>query len=712
MEYTHTLMKSSRLARWAVLAWALGGCVGSIGERAGATPGPDATAAREGGAGTDTGAGSDAAVAPSVTDPGRVTLHRLNRAEYNNTVRDLLGTARRPADEFPADDRGYGYDNIADVLTASPVLLELYQRAAEALADEALAVPVTTPGRWMVEAETLRGTVGAVAGGAWNLWSNGDLPAEVTLPAAGRYRVTVRAWQQRGGPDNARMQLQLDGMGVRTVEVPNVAASPGEFAFEVSVARAGRVTLTVSFLNDFYEPMAMMDRNLYVDWLRVEGPLDLAGRTNPARARIVVCDPAALGEEPCARAILTRLGRRAWRRPLTEAEVTGLVGFLAVARRHGEGFEAGLRLAVQALLLSPHFVFRVELDGDPRSPEAHALSAHELAARLSYFLWSSMPDEALDALADDGSLLREEVLAREVERMLRDPRASALTENFAGQWLFTRALADHDVDAARFPRFNAMVRQALRRETEALFTHFLREDVSMEAFLTADFTFVDDALAGYYGLPTGGGSTPRRVPLTGTNRAGVLSHGSVLTVTSHPARTSPVLRGQWILTQLLCAPTPPPPPGVEGLPMEVMPSGSLRQRLEAHRARPECAACHARLDPLGFGLENFDAVGLWRTTDQGFPVDSVGTLPDGTTFRTPSELGGVLARDPRYARCVTRQVLTYALGRGMEPSDDDTLDQLSGRWTTTGLRLRDLVRAVVLSDAFRKRRGEPEGAMR
>ncbi|MFO0646656.1 MAG: DUF1592 domain-containing protein [Polyangiales bacterium] len=651
---------------------------------------------------------------PGPPDPGRVTLHRLNRVEYNNTVRDLFGTTRTPADDFPADDRGYGFDNIADVLTMSPVQLELYQSAAETLVNEALRNPVVPSVRRQFEGESLTGSVGAATSTAWNLWSNGELPARLTPTAPGRFHITVRAWQSRGGPDDAHMNILVDGRAIMGFAVPNLSSSPGEFSADVTLTSTTSVTVAAEFTNDFYDPTAMQDRNLYVDWIRVDGPIDASGPPNPVRARILSCDPtAAAGEAACARQVIAAFARKAWRRPVTDAEVTRLAALLDVAHAQGEGFEAGIRLALQAVILSPHFVFRVELDADPTSTVAHPLNDHELASRLSYFLWSSMPDDALFALADAGRLRDPATLRAQVTRMLADPKARALTDNFAGQWLYTRSLADHDADPARFPAYTPTLRAAFKAETEAYFEAFLREDIGMDQFLTAPFTFVDDGLARFYGITAPTGTGLRRVALTGDRRGGLLTQASLLTVNSHADRTSPVRRGQWVLNQLMCEPPPPPPGDVMGLPPETIPTGSLRQRFEAHRAEPRCATCHALMDPIGFAFEHFDAVGAWRDRDEGFAIDTTGTLPGtGAMFDGATALATLLARDPRYPRCVTRQWFTYALGRGPEPYDDDDLDTISHDWSAAGMRLRDLVVRIVTSEAFTQRRGEPVGGMR
>ncbi len=503
-----------------------------------------------------------------VGDPGRVTLHRLNVTEYNNTVRDLLGTVINPSQNFPPDDSGYGFDNVADVLSLSPLHLEMYQAAAEALSNEAL-----------------------------------------------------------------------------------------------------------------------------------EGN---------ARARLVTCDPVAVGDDVCLRQVITRFGRRAWRRPLTAAEVTELAAFLDVARMRGGGFDDAMRLVLQAMLLSQNFIFRVEVDPDPTSVTPHPLEAHELAARLSYFIWSSTPDDALLDAADAGTLNDPAVLQGQVRRMLADPKSRALTENFSAQWLGTRALNDHAVDLRSFPQFRAPMLESFRQETNRYFDEFLHGDLGMDRFLTADFTFATGDLERNYGLPSSGDPTLRRVSLAGTSRVGIVTQGSVLTVTSHSDRTSPVKRGLWVLSQLLCAAPPPPPANTAALAEAgAMPTGTLRQRMEQHRRDPGCASCHQTMDPIGFGFEGFDGVGVTRTMDSGFPIDATGRLPTGESFESPAQLAAILANDPRYSRCVARHLLTYALGRGLGTDDDAALDGIQQAWRGGGLRLRDLVEHVALSEPFRLRRGDP-----
>jgi hypothetical protein len=381
-----------------------------------------------------------------------------------------------------------------------------------------------------------------------------------------------------------------------------------------------------------------------------------------------------------------------------------------LAQKEGESFERGIQLAVQAALVSPHFLFRVELDRSPNDPGSkRLLDSYEMASRLAYFLWSSMPDDALFALAEQGKLQDPQVLEQQVKRMLQDPRAAALADNFAGQWLTLRKLNDVTPDPGRFPTFNDELRKAMRTETELFFEAVVKEDRSVLDFLDGKFTYLNEPLARHYGVEGVTGKQFRRVELTGDQRGGVLTQASVLTVTSNPTRTSPVQRGKWVLEQILGTPPPPPPGAVPLLPDEQHGElkGTLRQRMEQHRKDPECATCHARMDPLGFGLENYDAVGRWRTRDGDSPVDSSGELPDGRRFNGPAQLIAILkAQKSQFVHSLAERMLTYAIGRGMESYDKCNLDAIVRSVAAKDHRFSALVTEVVLSDPFRKRRGD------
>lgn len=632
---------------------------------------------------------------PSRTDVGRVTLRRLNRFEYDATVRDLLGDTTRPAQGFPADDFGHGYDNQGDVLSTAPLLVEKYDAAALKLAQAALAAEYRPAVTTRLNAGAMTATVGASAGSAWNLWSNGTLSGQVTLASAGTYTLAARAWEQAAGAERAQLAFVVDGVEQGApVSVAATAAAPQTYMRQVTLA-AGPHTVGVRFLNDFYQ--APDDRNLFVEWVELSRP---ASGSAGGAARLLSCDPAT--GAACVREVLSRFGRKAWRRPLTNAELNRLVALVDVARQEGDDVQQGLELALRAVLLSPHFLFRVEED---LSPQPRRLSDHELAARLSYFLWGSTPDAELDGLADQGALSAQ--LPQQVRRMLQDPKAGALASQFGGSWLWARTVEVANPEPALFPTFTPTLKAAMKAQTEETFATFFREDRSALELLTGDDTFLNDELAAHYGLPLPGSSALTRVRGLPEARRGLLGHGGLLTVTSQPARTSPVKRGKWALAQLLCMEPPPPPPSVEAFVQEATPTGTLRQQFEAHRSKPECSGCHRMMDPLGFGLETFDAVGRYRTTDQGgFAIDASGELFDGRKFNGPAELAHLIAADPRFADCMARQVFTYALGRAPVSTDECTVKQMTDALTSTGYRLPALITALVSSPTFTQRRAE------
>lgn len=649
---------------------------------------------------TDTATGGEPAL-----DPGRVTIHRLNRSEYNNTVRDLLGTSQRPADNFPADDFGLGFDNIADVLSTSPLQGELYERAAEALIAEAMAIPITEPTRFQIEAETALSTVGASTGDGWNLYSNGEVYTTIELPYDGKYTFEARVYGQQAGPDLPHMNLTVDQLPVGMFDVEAVQNGAQKYSVEID-ATAGLHKFAVEFTNDFYDPDASADRNLVVDWFAVEGPKDLISGENPQRTRIMICDPVVDGEAQCGRDVLAAFARRAWRRPATADEVERLYQIVAGAKASGQDFETGLRVALQAVLVSPYFVFRVELDPDPTGLDPHPLSDHELASRLSYFLWSSMPDDALLAAADQGTLSDPDVLVAEARRLLEDPRAHALVDNFTGQWWLIRNVSVAFKDVVMFPEWNDAMKQSMRRELELLAASFVLADRDMREMLTTTRSFVDQRLASHYGLAGQFSDDFVEVDFADQPFRGVLMRAGLMTVLSHAARTSAVKRGKWVLESLLCQSPPPPPPGVD----TALPTGegkTQREILEAHREDPKCIGCHVAMDPLGFGLEHYGPLGQWRDLDNGLPIDPSGTLPNGLPFADGLEMTTLISEEPGFVECVARKTMIYALGRNTGVGDLPYLQDLYADFATGEYQFSDLVVALVTSDVFRQRRGDP-----
>lgn len=647
---------------------------------------------------------------PPEADPGRVTLHRLNRAEYDNSVRDLLGLDLRLAADFPPDDHGYGFDNIADVLATSPLLLEHWAGAAATLAHEALkessveSILITVE----VEDEGVVATTGTATAGGWLLWANGTVAATVVLPGDATYEVSARVYGQQAGSELAEASLSVDGASLGTFDVAAASLAEGEILSAQVGLTGGAHELGVSFLNDWYDEATEADRNLVVDWIRVEGPVGASAEPNPIRLALLTCDPADSSEEACADEILRPLASRAWRRPATDDELAALLGLVQLAGAEGDEFARGIQLALQAILTSPHFVYRVELDPDPASPEPHDLSPWELASRLSYFLWSSMPDEVLFAAAEAGELATADQVAAQARRMLADPKADALTDNFAGQWLWIRAVDDVFVDPATYPGFDEVLRAAMKEEMRRGFETLLREDRSMLELLTGPQAWVNGRLTEHYDLSgTQDVDVWEHIDVTNRGRSGVLGQAGLQFATSQPTRSSPVRRGVWILEQLLCLPPGSPPKGVEAfMDAELEDGATQREVLEAHRADPVCASCHDLIDPLGFGLEHFDGIGAWREFEGVDRVDARGVLPDGREFEGAIELSAVLAADPDTARCMAEHLLTYGLGRGVLLDDREFVDAITEQFVAGEHRLEALVVAIATSEPFRRRRGE------
>jgi len=696
----------------------------------------------------------DTLVGPSSGDasgPGRVTARRLNRVEYDNTVRSLLGVHARPSVDFPADDSGYGFDNNGDVLSVSPLLMEKYIAAARRLSQEAVFGPA--PPDAPVQLAHYMGRRSHDA--------DGSLDAADTLPFSMRgalygshlfpwtadyeFRFRIANYRRRpprpeGAPptpplptdtETERAQFieemrqaappvpvvaTLDGQVFNTTIVEGVNAfgyERGEIVTRLRV-EAGEHDFRVSYphVANISDPRDNLlpdgRRILYIDYLDIVGPFNQSLEPPTSYERIFICQPSAAGyDEGCAKKIVTNLARRAYRRPVTEGEVARLTSLVEQAVAEGDSFDEGVRLTVQAVLLSPHFLFRIERN-PVGSNDQHLVSNHELASRLSYFLWADMPDDELSALADAGQLHEPDVLRAQIDRLLIHPKAAALVDTFAAQWLQLRNLDRVKPDPARFPTVDDELRDAMRRETELFVEAVIREDRSVLDLLDAPFTFLNGPLARHYGIEGIDGEVFQRVELDGNQRGGLVTQSSILTVSSYPTRTSPVLRGKWVLENLLGSPPPDPPDGVPALDETVVgTTGSLRSQLEQHRANPTCAVCHDQIDPLGFGLERYDATGAWRTHDGEFEIDDSGTLPDGTSFRGSRELKTILRGESEaFTRNLAEKLLTYGLGRGLESADDATVDAITRETMDDGYRFSTLVHGVVTSEPFRLRRPE------
>ena len=844
---------------------------------------------------------------PAHPDPGRVVLRRLNRAEYNATIRDLVGVDFKAANDFPPDDSGYGFDNIGAVLSLPPVLLEKYLAAADKILDAAIVtdpirsevrrtpaslaeigfnaigdrgdgwvhllsleeddaalelnlpagdyifrvhafatkvggalkgqgsetplVFTTDPGptklalmlneafvqdfvvgtdeanpqtyetrvgvpsgrqrfrasvarkrggqenetfmlngrlgqqqpgivfvKWLeiegplpaatrrYRADTLESTGEGVftATGERVLKGPGEVAVQVDLARETEVILRAQAYAQQAGSEPARMELRLDGQLLKTFDVLAPATMqpiakqrvfshsllvPRPYVYEVRTkVPAGAHRLSAAFVNDYADPSAenpnLRDRNLIIQHLEVSdlaGPVMIPPKPEPiARLFAGAAQPRAAAKPEddtvAAREIIEGFTRRAWRRSVVAGEVDRLMRLYANARADGENFEAGVKLAMKAVLVSPHFLFIGETPVAVAAtasapvgskPGSQLIDEFALASRLAYYLWSSMPDDELLALAERGELRAN--LAAQTRRLLASPKAHALVENFAGQWLQIRSLETFAPDRKLFPDFDPVLRAAMQKETELFFEHVMRADRSVFDFLTGDYTFVNARLAKFYGIPGITGDEFQKVSLAGTPRRGVLTHAGVLTLTSNPTRTSPVKRGKWVLENLLGTPPPPPPPNIPELDDKSRQlAGTLRQQLEQHRANPNCASCHARMDPIGFGLENFNAIGAWRDREGDAPVDAAGTLASGDKFANAVELGTLLAEKRRweYTHSMAERMLTYALGRGTEYYDRPVLDKIADRLEQGGDKFSALVLAVVDSFPFQNRRAD------
>lgn len=643
-------------------------------------------------------------------DPGRVTARRLNRVEYSNTIRDLLAVDFRAEKDFPSDDSGFGFDNIGDVLTISPILMEKYMRAAERIAARAIgADPLPRKPlefEYHAKNKTIRRPdVSNIEATHYVEW-DGEYVIRIGLPgerAADAKPVTMNFWMDG---------KLLHSMPVETKPSGLVYFNPYSMEEFRLVLPAGDHVFRVGFVNDDFvgtltgKEAYNNKKNKFLDSITFVGPYP-AKVERASRRKILACDPNT--GAACVEKIVSGLARRAYRRPVTRPEIASLMRFVSMAKADGQNVEQGIQLAIQAMLVSPHFLFRIERDPDPNDPaRVHRISNFEMASRLSYFLWSSMPDDELLTLAETGKLGTPVVLEAQVKRLLADPRSAALADNFAGQWLETRNLDSVKPDPQKFPEWGPELREAMKTETRLFFESMLRDNKPLGEFLDARYTFLNERLAAHYGIAGVKGPDFRKVELTTEQRGGILSHASVLTVSSYPTRTSPVIRGKYVLQNILGVPPPAPPPDVPALDeTSVGNAGSLRQQMEKHRTNAVCASCHQRMDTLGFGLENYDATGKWRAMDGKFPIDASGTLPSGKGFATPAELRVLLKDDlPEFARCVTEKMLTYALGRGLERYDKKTVTGITRKLAESGYRFQTLVHEVVGSLPFQSRRGE------
>jgi hypothetical protein len=666
---------------------------------------------------------------------GRMAVHRLNRTEYGNAVRDLLGVTIDAAEYLPADDEAYGFDNMADVLRVSPSLMEQYMSASSKIAALAVGDPQTRVVNAVYQAPPDLGQYRHIDG--LPLGTRGGLKVDHYFPLDAEYDFAVFLTRNIVGYMTGlewphELEISIDGERVFIAPVGgeednlmsdrnfSLAADTIDARLRTRVfVEAGQHEVTVAFIRrdsaQTEEPLELHTRDQdlqnmngvpLLDYVTVIGPINPTGPgQTESRQRIFSCHPETAADElPCAEEILTRLGRRAYRRPITEAELGQLLDLYEIGRAD-MSFERGIQTAVRGMLASPKFLFRSTEDPEGLGPgDIYPLDDFELASRLSFFIWSSIPDDDLLTLAEQHKLSDPDTYAAQVRRMLADPKSEALVKNFAGQWLFLRNLQSARPDVSTFPNFDENLRRALRRETELLFASIINEDRSVVDLLDADYTFLNERLAKHYGIPGVYGSQFRRVENIPEERRGLLGQGSILTITSYPNRTSPVLRGKWIMTNILGTPPPSPPPNVPAF-KENQPGNkplSVRERLASHRTNPVCASCHDTLDPLGLALENFNAVGQWRTREPGGKVDARGALPDGMQISGVTELREALLKDPeRFVTVVTEKLMTYALGRGVEYFDMPRIRAIVADARDKDYAFSSLVMGIATSDAFR-----------
>jgi len=675
-------------------------------------------------------------------DPGRATIRRLNRVEYANAVRDLLGLKVDVSAELPQDNSGYGFDNIADVLSVSPTLMDRYVAVAGKVGRTATGL--TSKREFVTSYELPKdGSVMNSGRPAYNERASDDLPLGSRGGGVVNYYARYDAVYEISGWLNANTNNETDRLNedkvsirlplkagahliglsfrrqlepdesVQTLrndldKVPLPTAAPTMLPLDISVDGVRTQTLTVP---SYRMSPRYAQQNFPRDILQIDvaGPFSPSGVGNtPSRARIFICKPAAASAETaCATRIISTLAHRAYRRPVTAADMAPLMRIYAAERTNSD-FEHGVEAAVEAILVSPHFLFLIEQDPQGSVPgSVHPISDLELASRLSFFLWSSIPDDTLLQVAESGRLHDPAVLDAQITRMLADPRADALTRNFAGQWLYLRNLDQQRPDITVFPKFDTRLRTAMARETEMFFTYVVRANRSVLDFIAADYTFLNQRLAEHYGISGVNGTAMRRVALDPSeHRGGLLGQASILTVTSYGNHTSVVKRGKWILDNMLAAPPPPPPPGVPAL-VTVHDGRQLnaRQQLELHRSDPKCAACHVKMDPLGFALENFDAIGGYRTTDAGQPIDVSATMPEGTKFSGLEGLQQILlARKDEFTGAFTERLLTYALARGVGARDMPAVRKIVRRAAADDYRVQSIIKGIVASDPFMLRR--------
>lgn len=637
-------------------------------------------------------------------EPGRVTIRKLNRTEYRNTIRDLLGVDYRPAQDFPGDDVGYGFDNIADVISLPPILMEKYLQAAEEITRQAVIDPQSADRNYTILPSDFRTNHGSqVDGNSVAMTSNGTILGIVKVEETARYNLTIRASGTPAENEWPKLVLEVNDRVVGKATVDAHQDSAEEFAFSARLKK-GENRVAITFTNDLYIPRKE-DRNLFIDQVMISGPFFPPTKF---QRELLPRKPKSKKEElEFARRALNQFSSFAYRRRATTAELDRMIALFESARSAGDSFEGSIRYSLQAILVSPYFLYKVER---PTSPgKTRLLTDFELATSLSYFLWSSMPDKELFQIANDRQLRSKKNYLEQIDRMLQDPRSDALVENFVAQWLQLGHLEHIKPDPDLFPGVDEALLADMAKETKMLVADLIRRDASIFELLKTDYSFVNGRLAEHYGIEGVRGEKFRKTSLKSIGRVGLMSQASILTLTSNPNRTSPVKRGKWIMENLLGEEPPPPDPDAMQLEDQQELTGTLRERMEQHRADPNCAVCHRVMDELGFALENYDGVGRWRDKDESHPVDARGELPDGTKFEGAGQLQRIVESKMRdqFVRCVVEKMLIYALGRGLEYFDECTVDKIIDEIKAEDYRFSALIRSVAMSRPFVQRQGPP-----
>jgi Protein of unknown function (DUF1592)/Protein of unknown function (DUF1588)/Protein of unknown function (DUF1587)/Protein of unknown function (DUF1585)/Protein of unknown function (DUF1595) len=700
-------------------------------------PRPDAAANKAFVSALESGIDQAAAAHPY---PGRPALHRLNRTEYANSIRDLLGVKVDVAPLLPADDMSHGFDNMADALNLSPALMDAYIRTAGKISRLAVGDIDTTPSvttyQLSKSVSQMRHVEGAPIG------TRGGLSVVYDFPLDAEYVFKMTFYYSVDGPlfgksqgKGEQIEVSINGSRVALLDIDPKRTKWDDLQTPPIKVKAGPQRVSAAFIQHFEGPLqdvvtpieySLVDLNEadmagitslpHLHDLAISGPFNASGLGDtPSRRKIFTCRPAAGDDVACARKIISQLVRQAYRRPADDSDVEELLN-LYVSGRNRDGFEGGIRMAIQAMIANPKFIFRFEPSPENVAPGSnYRISDLELASRLSYFLWSSAPDDELITLASQGKLHERPVLEQQVRRMLADPKAEVLSTNFATEWLHLQNLKDAQPDAYLYPNFDTNLGRSMQRETELFFDSFVREDRNVLDLLTANYTFVDEILAKHYKIPNVLGARFRRVEIPDENRRGLLGQGSILTLTSVSNRSSPVQRGKYVLEVLLGTPPPPPPPNVPAL-ADNASSGevklmSVRERMEAHRKNPTCAACHKLIDPIGFALENFDAVGAWRINDGGLPVDAKGQLFDGTKLDGPVSLRqALLNHSDAFLGTFTENLLAYGLGRVIDYRDMPTVRSIEREAASHDNRFSAFVMGVVESVPFQTSRADDSAA--